>query len=129
MAKILLLEPDRIFANNYRRALVLGGHEVIWHNDAQAAINSVDKDVPDIIIVEPQIRGNNGIEFLYELRSYTDWKEIPVVILSLVPDYALSLSPRILEQLKIVDYLYKPQTSLEKLSNSIDNSLLLTIGK
>lgn len=128
MANILLLEPDKILGSNYKKALVMAGHDVVWHSGSQAAINSVDKNIPDIIIVEPQIRRNNGIEFIYELRSYTDWQHIPVIILSLVPENVLGLSLILAAQLKIVDYLYKPQTSLEKLSRTVEDALHVTIG-
>lgn len=128
MSKILLLEPDRLLANDYIKALELANHSVIWQSDAQSAIHSIDKQIPDVILLELQIRNHNGIEFLHEIRSYTEWQEIPVILLSMVPKQMLALSPSIFKRLGIVDYLYKPQTKLKHLIYSVEKTLQISTG-
>lgn len=84
MKHILLIEPDKILSENYRLSFQKSGYKIQITHDAQAAIYAVDKIKPDLIVLEIQLASHSGIEFLYELRSYSDWQNIPVIILSLI---------------------------------------------
>ena len=116
--KILLLEPDKILGQIYTKAFEHEGHMTTLYHDAQSAIRGLDKQIPDLIICELQLAGHNGIEFLYELRSYSDWQTLPVMLLSNVPQHESGLPPKQWEHLGIVGYHYKPFTSLVALSRS-----------
>lgn len=115
MATILLLEPDRQLAGSYRQALQAAGHTVHWQNDAEAALSLLDDHTPDIIILEFHLANHNGVEFLYEMRSYPDCDHIPVLLHTMVPAEHAGLGRHYWPQLGIHDYLYKPQTSLAQL--------------
>ncbi len=120
---ILVIEPDKLLAESYRRAFQEVGIDVDWESNAQGAVDSVDKKKPELIILELQLPGNNGIEFIHELRSYPDWQTIPIMILTLVPEHEAGLSQEIRDQFGIVDYHYKPQTSLEKILHLVEARL------
>jgi len=118
---ILFIEPDRLLARTYRQALELAGHTVHVAATAQAAVQAADEQRPDVVILELQLVGHSGIEFLYEFRSYDDWQAVPVVVLSLVPPGEFAGSRQLLaEQLGVHNYLYKPHTSLAKLQRTIN---------
>lgn len=124
MATILLLEPDRILADVYRAALAYNGHDVYICASAQSAIFCADEHRPDLLLLELQLVGHSGIEFLYEFRSYADWTEVPVIILSQVPAAELQGSRELLHGLLGVrEYHYKPQTSLAKLASAVEETL------
>jgi len=123
MARILLIEPDTVLSQIYKKALAHGGHKVIAANGAQAAVNVADSQQPDLIILELQLIEHNGIEFLYELRSYPDWQNIPVVINSFVPPTEFNDNDVFWHGLAIRAYLYKPQASLAKLLRTVRASL------
>jgi DNA-binding response OmpR family regulator len=126
MADILLIEPDRILARTYILALELNGHVVNTCTSAQSAIRYADRARPNIVILELQMVGHSGIEFLYEFRSYTDWQQIPVIALTCVPASEFASSWRLLrDELGVRTYHYKPQTSLRKLVRSV-NELVAT---
>lgn len=117
---ILLLEPDYQFGQIYRQSLELAGHTVDWSQTAQRAIHAADKSSPDMVVMELQIAGHNGVEFLYEFKSYIDWQTTPVIIHSMVlPDVA-GISSAQRSQLSIVDYLYKPLTTLAMLNKKLE---------
>jgi two-component system OmpR family response regulator len=122
-SKILLLEPDIRLGQIYQQTLELAGHEVFRQTSAQTALNAVDKHQPDLIILELQLTAHNGVEFLYELRSYNDWQKIPVLIHSQVPPVLKAVSPMLWRELGIVGYLYKPSTKLINLQRSVDTIL------
>ena len=123
MARILLIEPNRILAQIYKDALKEGGYKVSVAHDAQNAITVSDKLRPDLIVLEIQLIKHIGVEFLYELRSYPEWQDIPVVVNSIVPPSEFAQNEVLYKEIGITNYLYKPQTSLTELLRTIDNIL------
>jgi DNA-binding response OmpR family regulator len=122
MARILLIEPNRNLAKQYWTVLEQAGHEVIICLNGQMAIGAADEQTPDIIILELQLKKHNGIEFLYEFRSYPEWQSVPVIVHSMVPQENLQ-GAAALPLLKLVNYLYKPASSLKKLVQAVDEAL------
>lgn len=116
---ILLLEPNAILGRTYRQFLRNNNHEVLWVQDAQAAISAIDQRVPDLILLELQLALHNGIEFLYELRSYAEWQGLNVVVLSHIPEKAW-LKEILKERLGVKRYLYKSHTNLANLTIAIN---------
>ena len=120
MINILLIEPDVLLADTYRIALGAAGYQVRLATNAQSAICSADEVAPDIIILEIHLVRHNGFEFLYELRSYTDWQRIPVIMLSYTPAAEFADCWRSLHtELGVHAYLYKPQTNLHRLLQTV----------
>jgi DNA-binding response OmpR family regulator len=118
--KILLIEPDKLLASTYRQALETAGHTVVMCASAQSAVFAADEQKPDVVIMELQLIGHSGLEFLYEFRSYSEWQAIPVVINTTVPAGEFSGSWEVLKKhLGVQAYHYKPLTSLHKLLRSI----------
>jgi DNA-binding response OmpR family regulator len=120
-ANILIIEPDLVLGKTYKDYFGKRDYNVALCNDGQKAIDSIDKKQPDIIILELQLKAHNGYEFLYELRSYKEWFSIPVIINSLIPLFQTKLDTENLKNLGVVEFLYKPTTSLDKLYNFIEN--------
>lgn len=120
MATVLLMEPDKQLADNYRQALEAAGHTVHWQKDAQAALSVIDDHAPDIVVLELHLPDHNGVEFLYEIRSYPDCDHIPVLLHTMVPQQNPGLGHDYWEQLGIKEYLYKPQTTLNQLVNRVE---------
>lgn len=126
--KIVLLEPDKVLADTYRQALMHDGHRVIMCATAQAAIFAADELKPDLVIMELQLTGHSGIEFLYEFRSYDDWTATPVIILTNVPAGEFSDCWDLLrDQLNVHQYHYKPLTSLRTLLRSVGSVLPVSV--
>jgi DNA-binding response OmpR family regulator len=126
---ILLIEPDRVLADTYRQALESAGHSVRMCAGAQSAVFCADEVTPDVVLLELQLVGHSGLEFLYEFRSYPEWQGIPVVIHSNVPAGELSGSWKLLkEQLGVASYHYKPLTSLQTLLRTISSVIPAEAG-
>lgn len=124
VAHILLIEPDRVLADTYKRGLEASGHSVVMCASAQSAIFAADEVTPDVVVMELQLIGHSGIEFLYEFRSYNEWQTIPVLIHSQVPPSEFSDAWAILKNtLSIEEYLYKPITSFAALNKKVTNCL------
>jgi DNA-binding response OmpR family regulator len=120
VAKILVIEPDAALSKLYHEVLTSLGHTVQISRTAQHAVHTTDESLPELIILELQLIGHSGIEFLYELRSYSDWKHIPVVVMSHVPPQEFAASNDLLKKtLGVSEYFYKPQTSLNALLGAV----------
>lgn len=110
---ILIVESDTLIAKQYSQYLTKYSYEVVIAHTAQQAIDELDSRSPKffkLIILDISLPGNNGVELIYELRSYEDWLNIPILVLSSLPPKILPFSN--LESFSIVDVLYKPNTKL-----------------
>ena len=124
MATLLLIEPDESLALTYKGALQHDNHTVHHSVDIRDAIQTLDEHQIDLIILELQIALHNGIEFLYEMRSYPEWQHIPVILHTTVPLRALNQGDVLSKELNVQVHLYKPTTSLEKLTSTVESELL-----
>ncbi len=123
MIDILIVEPDKVLGDTYARALQGAGYKVALSTDAQTAILSVDQQKPKLIILELQLAKHNGVEFLYELRSYPDWQKVPVIVLSSISQIESGIGQDIQKRLGILHHCYKSQTSLTKLIKIVKDIL------
>lgn len=115
MKYVLFIEPNVLLADTYIRALQGEGWQVEAVDNAQAAIDIADQRLPDVIVLELQLSAYNGIDFLQEFRSYQEWQDVPVVVLTNVPVVRLEAVESGLHELGVHTILHKPRTSLAML--------------
>lgn len=120
MAHILLIEPDKILSNICVQSLQKAGHTVDVTNEAQTGVHMADERQPDLVVLELQLKKHNGIEFLYEFRSYWEWLHIPIVVHSFVQPTEFATTPVLYDALGVKKYLYKPTTSLAKFVDTVN---------
>lgn len=113
--RVLLIEPDAATAQLVASYLQKKHLEVVVATNAQAAIQVLDQKSVDCIIVEPFMSAHNGVEFLHELRSYTDFATIPVVIYSSHAEVVQMISAPLQVQFGVKGILLKSKTSLQQL--------------
>jgi DNA-binding response OmpR family regulator len=124
MTHVLIVEPDRKLARIFATALERAGHSTQCAALAQDAISAADERRPDLVLLELQLVAHGGIEFLYEFRSYADWQDVPVIIVSHVPPTEFAGSRELLyDRLGVRQYHYKPGLTLQALLASVDDSL------
>lgn len=118
---VLIVEPDHIMAQSARMMLEGHGYSVVAAHTGQEAIDVLDESVDPFaaVVIEPQLGIHNGIEFLYEMRSYHEWQHIPVVMWTMNQRLKRVTYRRALTQLGVRDVLYKPGTSLQKLVHAV----------
>lgn len=116
---ILLLESDRLLAKNIRAALERAGHRVVHIVEPQTAIAVSDSKTPELVIMELQLAGRSGVEFLFEFRSYPEWAAVPVIIMSNLPQTDAKAYLDSMAKLDVKNYFYKPATSLTQLVEAV----------
>jgi two-component system cell cycle response regulator DivK len=95
------------------------GYAVDWAAHAQDAVELADAHKPDLVLLELQLAGHNGIEFLYEFRSYSEWARVPIMLFTAVGPHAIGMTAELMEQFGIERCLYKPATTLKQLLRAI----------
>ena len=82
MAKVLIVddEPDLRFL--HRRILLRAGHDVTEAGDGAAALESVRKSPPDLVVTDLMMPVMGGIEFIRRLRADPVTEAIPVLAVS-----------------------------------------------
>lgn len=123
MSHILVVDADKRLRGTYVEVLEIAGYSVTPAASAQASIGAIEDRAPDLILLELQLQAHSGVEFLHELRSYPEWQSIPVVLHTMVPWSDLKDFKQAFESLGIIDYAYKPETSLKQLVALVDDAL------
>jgi len=80
MPYILVVEDDVWLAEQYVRLLRRAGFRVNYVTDALAAIDSLDSEVPQVIMLDVLLAGPNAFTLLHEIRSHADLASIPVIL-------------------------------------------------
>lgn len=117
--RVLIVEPAIDFGRLLCKKMKTHNLKSDLAHSAQQALHLADKNKPNVVILELNLASHNGLEFLYELRSYQDWQNIPVIIYSHLTPEETGLNKNAQQRLGITDYLYKPISNLEKLTTSV----------
>lgn len=125
--KVLLVEPDAVTTDVLKRAFKKRGHTIRHASSGQAAVDSMTKTLPDVIVLEIQLGVHNGIEFLYEIRSYVDWQGIPVVVYSLNQAVRHAEFRAPFRQLGVKDMLYKPLVTVDELQRVVEANVAAVV--
>lgn len=116
--KILIIESDAVSARQYRDFFKLHTIEAQVVSGAAEAIEAADEQHFDAVVVELQLIGHGGVEFLYEFRSYVDFDDIPVILYTAVPPERLPIH-ELKSRFNVAEVLYKPTATLAKLHRII----------
>lgn len=117
--KVLFVEDDIDVGTMYATQLILEERDVVHVRTAQQALDALDEDDFDLIVLDMLLPGSNGIAVLQELRSYRDWRIIPVVILSNVTPDDLEVTSIHLKELGVSQYLIKMDTTPQDLAATV----------
>ncbi len=120
MKKILIVEPDNELGKQYQSLVIGQGYQAKLAQSSDDALSLIDSYSPDVVVLELQMIEHNGLELLYELRSYVDWDDIKIVLNTSVKQSLLKKSP-VYSRLNIAKYLYKPDTPPSKLLSAIES--------
>ncbi len=120
MAHVLIIESDRILADNLGVLLKRAGHSFDWQRDPQAAVDSADKKIPDVVILDLILARRSGVEFLNEFRSYPEWQHLPVIIYSDISPEEFNLSGSF-AQFGVVAYHRKSHSRMRDVINSVQD--------
>ncbi|MEA2712003.1 MAG: hypothetical protein QOF78_4604 [Phycisphaerales bacterium] len=86
MAKLLVVEDDQDARDAIVTALTRAGHEVKAVTNGRDALEAVLRDSADLIVLDIRMPVMDGAAFMQVLRSYLRWTDVPVVVVTALPD-------------------------------------------
>jgi HD-like signal output (HDOD) protein/CheY-like chemotaxis protein len=120
MANILVIDPAPFWRDLAADGLRLKGHTVGGTEDALLGLAKLTKEGADLLILETQLTGPQGLDLVEQLRHLPQWKSLPIIILTSEMHKEQVIRAR---QLGVVDYLLKTQFSLRDLLERVDRRL------
>jgi len=113
VATILVVDDEEPIQELLRFNLEKEGYLVCEAKDGQEALNSVEKDQPDLVVLDLMLPGMDGLEVCRKLRSNPKFQQIPIIMLTAKGeefDKVLGL------ELGADDYMSKPFSPRELLA-------------
>lgn len=86
MTYVLLVEDDTWLAELEASVLRDAGYDVTIAPHALAAIELIDAQRPDVLVLDVLLGGSTAFALLHELQSYDDTNAIPVVLCTNLAD-------------------------------------------
>jgi DNA-binding response OmpR family regulator len=119
MPKIMVADDDITMVSLLRTLLSMEGYQVIAPDINENIPTAVQRDKPDVLLLDVYLPSANGLDILDQLRSRTETKTLPVVMAS-----GLNLREECLEH-GANDFLlkpYMPDDLLRILKNQVSSS-------
>lgn len=118
--KIAVVEDDTFLSKAFLLKLTSAGFNAIAIRDGEEAIGVINKELPDLILLDLMLPHKSGFEILTELKKDEKLKNIPVLILSTLGqeeerERGLALGAK--------EYLVKTDIKLEEVVEKINKYL------
>jgi DNA-binding response OmpR family regulator len=118
--KIVIVEDNYSLADIYKTRLELLGYSCFTAYDGIAALNTIQKELPDLVLLDLMVPKIAGDQILETMRK-NDWgRNIPVFIISNLNE---ADAPAGLRDMGIVGYAVKANLSNDQLDRLVDSIL------
>jgi CheY-like chemotaxis protein len=82
MALVLVVDDEMSFRFFLKALFETEGHEVLIGRNAGEGIEHLKKRRPDLITLDVMMPGHGGLEMYRALNGESEWRDIPVIMLS-----------------------------------------------
>lgn len=82
MPKVMIVDDDRNMVKLLQTLLSLDGFTVAHEARAAYILEAIRQERPDVVLMDKNLAGADGLEILEQIRSDTELKSVPVVIAS-----------------------------------------------
>jgi two-component system alkaline phosphatase synthesis response regulator PhoP len=113
---ILIVDDEIHLVKILRFTLEHEGYNVISAFDGMEAINKIESERPDLVILDLMLPGIDGYKVCNRIKKNEELKDIPIIILS-----ARDFENENIEEKILADMLMQKPFNTEKLLKAIDN--------
>ena len=103
--KILAVDDDPALLDVYEQGMTTRGYEMICAISPEQALKHLSSTVPDVILMDIMMPGQDGISLMREIRSNPKTAHVPILAVSALSD-AATLNDALL--FGAADYIVKP---------------------
>lgn len=86
MHKVLVVDDTKDARVVLARLLRLGGYQPLLADDGPTALQSIEAEHPDLVLLDLMMPDMNGVEVLENLRQDPRYKSLPVILFTAVSD-------------------------------------------
>ena len=120
MSYVLLVDDDADGREPLSRLLEHAGYEVVCAPDGRAALQSILRRIPDVIVLDLFMPQMDGVKFLEVVRSYLRLQSLRVVVLTAFPESPLVAQAKLLGVTRI---LAKSKATFKEIEAAIKQEL------
>ncbi len=120
MPKILIIEDEKILAEMYKDKFEEAGHQADLVFSSEEAIGYLEKEKPDLILLDILLPKENGIFFLKKLK---ETKEASNIIIIAFSNYDEPRTKKEALELGAAAYLIKTQYTPKELLEEVEKIL------
>lgn len=80
--RIVLIEDEEDIAALIKMQAEMSGYKVIHEIDGLNGLRSVEREKPDLVVLDIMLPGQNGLDVCRKLKGNADLKDIPVIMIS-----------------------------------------------
>ncbi|OGI88179.1 hypothetical protein A2995_00390 [Candidatus Nomurabacteria bacterium RIFCSPLOWO2_01_FULL_33_24] len=114
--KILIIEDDTFLQGLASRKLGVEGYEVEVASDSKQAFNNLNKQIPDLILLDLLLPDVDGFEILKEIRENVKWKSVPIIVFSNLSEEGDITKAK---ALGVTEFMVKANFTLDELAEKI----------
>ena len=118
--KILLIDDDEVFSKTVSERLRSAGYEVAYSRNGEDGLRALEKDAPDLILLDIMMPGLNGINFLKKIHHKSGSPLVPVLIFSNSTDM-MNIGESV--ALGVKGYIVKSEESLDGIVRNVEITL------
>ena len=112
--KIMIIDDDKEFLEELKEMLNLSGYDTVTFSDGTSALEMISKIKPDLVLLDLKLRGKNGFQVAYELKSFPKTTDIPIIAMTAF--YTEKEHAELMNMCGIQTSLIKPFDSQEALA-------------
>ncbi len=80
--KLLLIEDEEDIASLIKLQGEISGYKLLWEVDGLNGFRAVEKEKPDLVILDIMLPGLNGLDVCRKIKGHPDLKNTPVILIS-----------------------------------------------
>lgn len=80
--KVLLIEDEEDIAALIKLQAELSGYKVLVETDGLNGYRAIEKEKPELIILDIMLPGMNGLDVTRKVKNHADLKHIPIILIS-----------------------------------------------
>lgn len=118
MTRVLVVEDDVILSSAYKMNFANANLDTVVVHDVASAMNEIEKQAPDVIILDLVLPGQDGFFMLEQLKKNEKWKDIPVLVAS---NIGTEQNVARAKELGAADFIIKSDISMNQLIEKVES--------